>query len=67
MRKFVSRNPYTGKILKEFDFLTNSQLDEKISKAGEAVKFMNGQSQTEKARHLEAIANVMEKNINKYA
>lgn len=34
MRRFVSRNPYTGKILKEFDFLSNAQLDEKIAKAG---------------------------------
>jgi len=67
MRRFISRNPYTGKILKEFEFVTNAQLDEKIARAGEAVKLAFGQSQTEKVRHLEAIAGVMERNINNYA
>lgn len=67
MRRFISRNPYTGKILKEYDFLTNAQLDDKIAKAGEAVRLMSGTSQPEKARQFEALAQVLEKNQSSYA
>jgi acyl-CoA reductase-like NAD-dependent aldehyde dehydrogenase len=52
MRKFISRNPYTGKVLKEFDFLTDSQLDAKIERAGSAFLKMIGKSQKQKPMSL---------------
>lgn len=67
MRRFISRNPYTGKVLREFEFISDTELDKKIEKGSEAVKLMSGVSQTEKARQCEALANVMEKGINNYA
>ena len=33
MRKIVSRNPFSGKLNAEFDFLSTSELDTKIEKA----------------------------------
>ena len=38
MRKIISRNPYTGEIFKEFDFITNEDLKAKIKKAEQGFK-----------------------------
>jgi succinate-semialdehyde dehydrogenase len=67
MRKFLSRNPFTGKVLKEYDFVTDSELDAKIQRAGSAYHQMIGKSQRQKADELERLANVMEANAKQYA
>lgn len=33
MRKFISKNPFTGKILKEYPFISDADLDKKIQLA----------------------------------
>lgn len=38
MRKFVSRNPFTGNTIKEFEFLSDAQVKEKIQKGYTAFK-----------------------------
>lgn len=67
MRRFLSRNPYTGKILKEYPFISDAELDQKIQLAGEATKQMRTISQAQKKEQLKCMASTMEKNINKYA
>lgn len=67
MRKFISRNPFSGKILKEYEFLTDSEVDQKIARGGEALHQMIGKSQTQKIEELERLANVMEKGIKQYS
>ena len=38
MRRIISKNPFTGEIRKEYDFITKDELDKKILKAEEAFK-----------------------------
>lgn len=35
MRRIISKNPFTGQIRKEYDYLTKQQLEDKIKKAEE--------------------------------
>ena len=32
MRRIISKNPYTGQIRKEYDFITKEELEKKIAK-----------------------------------
>lgn len=67
MRKFISKNPFTGKILNEYSFLSDAELDAKIERAGQAYRQMIGKSQKQKVDDLERLASVMEKDAKKYA
>ena len=49
MRKILSKNPFTGKIHQEFDFISNAELDKKIQRAEEGFKLQTKRSIKERA------------------
>ncbi len=49
MRKILSKNPFTGQIREQFDFITNENLHAKIVKAAEGFEVQKKRSIKERA------------------
>ena len=49
MRRILSKNPFTGKIHQEFDFISNAELEKKIKRAEEGFKVQSQRSIKERA------------------
>lgn len=62
MRKIISRNPFTGQIRKEYDYLTNQQLEEKIKRAEEGFAVQGKRTIQERAKLIANMGKVFEHN-----
>jgi len=65
--KIKSINPYTGKVMKEFDLLSKKEVDEKIKKSRKAFQAWKDVSIEERSRLVKEIAKVLRKNPKRYA
>jgi acyl-CoA reductase-like NAD-dependent aldehyde dehydrogenase len=62
MRRIISKNPFTGQIRKEYNYLTNQQLEEKIKKAEEGFAVQGKRTFTERAKLIANMSKVFEHN-----
>ena len=62
MRRIISKNPFTGQIRKEYDYLTNQQLEEKIKRAEEGFTVQGKRTIQERAKLIANMGKVFEHN-----
>ena len=67
MRRIISKNPFTGEIRKEYDFITKDELDKKILKAEEAFKIQAKRTIQERAKIIGNLGKVFSSNDRKIA
>ena len=67
MRKILSKNPYNSKIIKEFNFLTDFELKEKLEDSRKAFKSHRKYDSNQKKGKISNVAKILEKNKLKYA
>jgi succinate-semialdehyde dehydrogenase/glutarate-semialdehyde dehydrogenase len=65
--KIKSINPATGEVIREFVTITDQQLEEKIQKAQRAFERVKNSSLEERSRWMANLADVLNRNIEKYA
>lgn len=67
MRSFVSRNPTTGQLIKEFPFISDSALHDTINKSYAAFEFnKKSVSLKQRADKLVKLADLIDQNVEKY-
>lgn len=64
--KVKSINPATGELIKEFDTITDQQLEEKIQKAQRAFEEVKNASLQKRAQWMSNLADVLDRNAEKY-
>lgn len=62
MRKIISKNPFSGKINGQFDFISNADLDAKINKCHEGYLVNSQRRPQERADLIGNLGSVFEKN-----
>ena len=67
VRRFISRNPLTEQVSKEFEFLADGELQAKISLSGKAYQQFKKSSFKERADRLMRLAEVLRQNHREYA
>ena len=65
MRKIISRNPFSGKLNAEFDFLRRSELDKKIERAEAGYQIHRKRSIKERGEMIGSLGSVVSKNKSK--
>jgi len=65
-RKLQSINPTTGELIKEFDLISNEELEQKIQKSEKAFDQMKKMSIEERAHLMRRLGEVLDKNAEKY-
>lgn len=65
-RKIMSKNPATGEIYREFDFIGNQELLAKIDKAHEAFLHQKTLDNNQRVEKIERLAGLLERNATKY-
>ena len=65
-RKILSKNPATGEIFREFDFISNQELLRKIDKAHEAFQHQKTLDNRQKIQKMEKLGSLLDQNANKY-
>jgi len=64
--KVKSINPATGEVIKEFETISDQQLEEKIQKAQRAFEEVKNASLHQRAQWMSNLADVLERNAEKY-
>ena len=67
IRKFISRNPFSGKLIKEFDFVSQSELDQKLQKVAQGFERNSAWDHKEKVKKLERLSSLIDTHKTKYA
>ena len=67
IRKFISRNPFSGQLLKEFDFISQSELEQKLQRVSEGFLHNSTADNKNVLMKMERLASLIESNKAKYA
>lgn len=67
IRNFVSRNPFTGKVLTQFDFISQNDLSKKLAQMKEGHQALVSSGPNQIAGKLENLSAFLENNRKKYA
>ena len=62
MRRIISKNPFTGQIRKEYDYLTKQQLEDKIKRSEEGFAVQGKRTIQERAKLIANMSKVFEHN-----
>ena len=67
IRKFISRNPFTGGIIKEFDFISSAELESKLQKVSQGFAHNSTVDSKTISQKLERMASLIQTHKQKYA
>lgn len=67
IRKFISRNPFTNQIMKEFPFASSNEITEIILRSNVGFKQNKSISLKQRLEKLEVLGSHMENNVKRYA
>jgi len=67
LRKFISRNPFSGKLIKEFDFISQAELEQKLQKVSQGYLRNSTCEHKQVCQKLERLSQLIDTHKAKYA